>query len=143
MNVDAITEEALNAHLATLATAQALPVAWANVPFTPTANKGYFRPSLLTARTVQASLGSGGDNRHSGIYQVSVFWPENKAGIPARSMAGVIAEHFKLGTRLTRGGIIVRINAPPWGDAAQQEAGWYHVPVSIPYQVDVSNGELP
>ena len=142
-SIEGTIEQAFNTQLQAVATSQSVAVAWPNLPFTPVANKGYLKPALLTGRTLQIVLGARGENRHAGIYQVSVFWPENKATIPARDLAGVVMEAFKLGTQLTQDGLIVRVNAPPWPDAALQETGWYQVPVSIPYLVDALNGELP
>jgi hypothetical protein len=136
---DAIIEEALNAHLVSFAGTMA--IAWPNLSFDPK-GKEYLRPTLLPAETEQVTLGSGGEDRHTGIYQVDVFWPAEKFGILARRKASDLASFFKY-QRLTRSGLLVRVHRPPSTNPARQETGWYQIPVSIPYQCDASNGELP
>jgi len=140
---DSKIEAAFNAHLDAFAKEKKIPVAWQGVKFTPTTGVAYIRTALLPARTIQASLGSGGDNRHSGFYQVSLFYPENTASTTIRRVADEVITRFRLGTRLTREGVTARVSSPPWGAPVVIEPGWIQLPVSIPYIADISNGELP
>jgi hypothetical protein len=131
--------EALLGRLATLTLSPVVPVAWPMVGYTPGASP-YIRPWLLPGTTTQVELGSEGHNRHTGIFQVSLFWPESSAGI-RRPMeaAGAIARHFRRGLDISSDGVVVRIFSPPYTSPLQQEPGWSQIPVNVPYQCDTPN----
>lgn len=141
--IDSILEAALNAHLDAYAKPKAIPIAWQGLAFTPPTGKPYLRPALLPARTEQATLGSGGDNRHTGIYQVSVVYPDKTASTVVRRTADEIVNHFRLETRLSRDGYLIRVSSPPWGAPVLIENGFISLPVSIAYTCDRNNGDLP
>jgi hypothetical protein len=132
---DAKIEAALNAHLNAWPERE-LPVAWANVTFNPSGN--YLRPTFLPARTAPATIGVGGDDRHLGIYQIDVFWKENEGAILPADKAGAVADRFKPGTVLTRGGVTIRILETPWPSPGTQEDGRYHSTVNVAYQADTT-----
>ena len=117
-----------------------LPVAWPMAPYEPSG--GYLAPSWLPAGTDSRSI-RGGSNDYNGVLQVSVFLPEKDADgegvgpvVPAE-VAGAIAAHFARGTVIQRSSTTVRIKIekPPTVEApVDDEPGWVHVPVSIPYR---------
>jgi len=142
-------EEALYAHLNALILVPAkittgLPVAWPGLHFvppaapTPPASGAYLRAIILQAPTDSAAL-SAGTNHHSGILQVSVFYPENKGIVLAGEVAGEVITWFKRDTVLYREGVKVRINKPPYKSASLPEPSWLQVPVTISYLAHVPN----
>lgn len=112
-------------------------IAAPNVPFTP--GQRYLRASILRNTTRQITLGTAGYNRHVGIFQVDVMWPENGGETSPVEIAGAIAAHFKRGTTFTYQDVIIRITMPPTIAPGLQSPPSYMVPVSIAYQADAPN----
>lgn len=126
---DAIIRQALDSHLNDNA---GIDVAWHNVKFTPNTGTPYIRPDLLPAQTVQADLGTSGRNRHRGIYQLTLVYPAGEGRGDVETKATALMTAFKRGTRLVRSGVTVTLE-PPYQGPPFQEAGWYRVPINIPY----------
>jgi hypothetical protein len=136
--VEGKIEDALFAHLD--AFTPAIPTSYPNRDFTPPASGKYLRATHQPNRSFQATLGDAGTNRLQGILQVDVFDRENAGSLPSREMAGALIAHFKRGTRLDAGGgLVVRVNAPPYAVAPIQNNGWLQTPVTITYFADAPN----
>ena len=135
---DAIILDALCARLDALTLASPLEVAWPNVDFDPPA-EGYLAVNHFPAITDQVTLGDLGQNRHTGMFQVSVFVPEGDGSIAAMDVAGEIIAQFKRGTTLTSGGLSIRIIQPPYVAPMLQDPPFAQYPVTITYQADASN----
>lgn len=113
-------------------------VAWENVPFTPTAGAPYLKPALLPGEPQQAEIGTNGANRHTGIYQISIFYPAG-LGVPGlNTLRDGLINHFKRGTVLTYSGISVTIQKAFPGPVLQ-ETGWQHLPITIQFRCDSAN----
>src|SRR5215212_9993347 len=110
--VETRISEALNSWLAGLVLSPALPIAWPNDPFTPTS--AFLQPSLLPAPTVAMAVPYAGPNEYIGVYQVSVFYPAGQGMTAPAETASLVVARFRRGTALSRSGIEVRINNPPW-----------------------------
>lgn len=106
------------------------PVAFANIPYEPSASTVYLRASFLPGETLQASLGGSGKDETNAIYQVDVVVPRG-TGRPAK--LDTVADHFKRGTVLTYNGTSLRVRSVSIGPAIL-EGAWYFVPVSINVQ---------
>lgn len=129
--VEANILTALCAHLATLVTNPALPVAWPGIAFdSPPDN--YLRVTPLINETVSLVLGNGA-NKHRGIFQVSVLWKSRSGLIAPLEVADLIAAHFAKGTTLYSGTVRVVIYRKPSAASPLQEDDRVQVPVSIPY----------
>jgi len=115
------------------------PVAWPNVTFTPPSSGGYLRANILPATTLRAGIPPDSPNRHTGLFQVSVFWPEGQGEIAPSEIAGQIIAAFKHGTSIQIGNSQLRINDAPYRNPAIQEPGWYSIPVRIPYVIYADN----
>lgn len=125
-------------HLAELVLSPAMEVSWPNVAFTPPA-EGYLRATHVPNTVNQVTLGDLGKNRHIGLFQIDVFWPQNAGDIAPMERAGAVAAHFKRGTVLTSESAVIRIIRPPSIAQALQSAPYIMIPVTIQYQVDASN----
>ena len=108
------------------------PVAWPNLKYEPTKGTLYLRPTLLPAETFGETLGSGGTDNNSGIYQVDVFSPADAGKNAAYVMADNIAEQFKPVTELTYNGRLVRCISVSIG-ATIADDDRFVLPVSIRY----------
>ena len=109
-----------------------------NVTFTPTTNENYLELSFLPAGTSQATLGTTGMNRNTGLAQIMVKVQDGVGFKDADLKADEIAEHFKRGTILENGGVKVHITKVE-PNPALVEDDKYNLPVSIYYRADTNN----
>lgn len=137
--VEAKIADALLTYLGTLTLSQALPIAMPNVDFTPPAGGKYLSAAHLPNATSQVTLGDNGFNRHIGLLQVSVVWPQNAGDIEPKEIAGQVVAHFKRGTVISHDGITLRIVQPPSVAPAIPDPPGYQIPVTIPYMIDAAN----
>lgn len=113
----------------------ALPVAWPNKAFTAPTSGGYLSASFLPAQTFGFGVGGASSNQHRGIFQASVFWPENRMLPGALAIAGEIVTHFAKHSRIERAGTSILISDSPWISPHLAEPKWIQVPVNVPYFV--------
>jgi hypothetical protein len=113
------------------------PVAWQNRGFTPPSPPAlWIKENLMPATEALSSFGSEGNNglvREDGLYQLMVFAPAQDGTTAAETLAEVLRDTFKPGTRITATeGVIVRCQSaeikPPMSDAT-----WYSLPIEIRY----------
>jgi hypothetical protein len=122
-----------------LQTLASLPsVAWENVAFSPVTGVPYLRPFLLPGEPFQAELGTAGCNRHTGIYQISVYSPAGAGVLSLNTLVASIVDHFKRGTTLTYSTTTLTIQKAYPGPM-MQETDWVHVPITIQYSLLASN----
>jgi hypothetical protein len=127
---------ALVTYLQTLASLP--PVAWENVPYTPTIGTMFIRPVLLPAETFQAEIGTLGQNEHTGIYQISIFSPIGIGTLTAYTLRDALINHFKRGTTLVYSGVTTKI-LKCYCNSDIQETDWLHIPVNIRYSAKAAN----
>jgi hypothetical protein len=126
---------ALTDHLDSFLVADKTAVAYPGSQFVPVPSKPFLRPALLLNPTLAFDLVR--TNVYSGIFQISVFWPEQQGLVAPLEKASAVAAHFQRGYRLVREGIRVDIVNPPSVGSALQEPGWLQMPVSIPFRSSV------
>lgn len=113
-------------------------VAWENVPFTPAAGVTYIQPFLLPGEPFQAEIGTNGINRHSGVYQISVFYPAGQGVAALNTLTADLCDHFKRGTSLAYSGVTVTVQKA-YPSPAMQETDRVHIPITIQFRCDASN----
>ena len=106
-------------------------VAWENFPFEPAVGTLWIRPTILPGDTVQASLGTTGQDMSQGIYQVDVFAEAGAGKNEAVAMADKIADQFKRGTILTYNDLKVRISAVSRQASVNNSDGWFQIPINV------------
>jgi hypothetical protein len=89
---------------------------------------------LLPATTENPTFGDT-QALESGIFQVTLCYPELKGSKDALTRAGLIRSQFTRGLTLTSGSETVRIKNTASISPARQEPGLYIVDISIPYFV--------
>lgn len=135
MSVKSI-RQALEVALNTWATTNSKPIAWQNVPYEPTEGTLYVRASILAAETQNPTLGDG-HNRKIGIFQLLVYAKEGNGSSSAETVADSLLSYFARGESFTAGTVTVRILESPSIAPAINDGGWYIVPVSVRYTVDI------
>ncbi|MDA3832280.1 MAG: phage tail terminator-like protein [Spirochaetales bacterium] len=113
-------------------------IAWENVAFTPVIGTSYLQPFLLPGEPYQAEIGEAGQNRHTGIYQVSIYAPTGSGVGDINTLAGTICDHFKRGTVLTYSTTTLTIKKAFLGPM-MTDTDWLHLPVTIQYHLLAAN----
>lgn len=113
-----------------------IPVAFANMDFTPTVGQRYLQGHLMPAGTLNPSQG-GLHKRYNGLYQVSIRTPAGKGTTDSLAIAGALEELFRCPTTLPKGGISVHIDSTPAiGPGGNDGNGFWMTPVTISYHAD-------
>lgn len=139
--VETSIERALLARAATLPLSPALPIAWPNEHF-PGLNAGGAQKPLPKSYLEVTHFPNKPDrifisdqaHERRGILQVSLRTPIGEGPDAAREIAGRIAEHFAVDTRLARDGIAVRIYEAPEVHGGLAEDNHWHIPISVRYE---------
>lgn len=113
-------------------------IAWENVPFTPVAGQPYLKPTLLPAEPFQAEIGANGQNIHTGIYQISIFYPTGGGVAGLETLKAGLIDHFKRGTLLVYSGIEIRI-VKAFPGQMLQETDYIHQPITIQWRAYAPN----
>ena len=113
-------------------------VAWPNMLFTPQVERAWFRPTLLPADTVQASLGPKGANFHTGLLQVDLFWPKGRGLGAPDDVAGALVAHFAMGSTVSFNGQNVHVGRPPTRRPSPDD-DWYLTVIRIPFYAYTEN----
>lgn len=136
---DAIILDGLCSHLGDLTLSPDLQVAWPDRDMDDPPAAGYLRVTFLPNVTTQEELGDDGRNRHMGLFQVSVMWPEGQGSITPLDLAGDIIAHFKRGTVITQDGVQIHIDKPPYLSPRLKDTPYSQYPVTISYRSDNAN----
>lgn len=118
---------ALDTKLNTLSPAVA--TAWPNTHYKPTENTSWMRPTLMPARSQEATL--AGAIYHQGIYQVDIFVPLEKGVAALMAIEDNIYTLFKSAV-LTKNTSTIRIDVISRGPTSREEA-WYRGIIEIEF----------
>lgn len=110
------------------------PIAWQNYGYEPVKGTLYIRPTDLSGSFEQVSLGAGGNDQVTSVYQVDIFAPSGQGSGASTAMAELIANQFKRGTYPAYGGLTLRVKSvSPPKEGINTEEGWYHTFIEITY----------
>lgn len=129
VSVEEAIENGLFAHLAGATLVPALPIAYPNVEMTQNTAGGYLQASYLPNTTENHAFGV---EEHSGIFQVSVFWPINQGEIKPTALAAQIIDRFRR-VSIVQDGIAIRTIRPPTREPAFRTDSLLNLPVTIRY----------
>lgn len=104
---------ALFARVATLVLSQALPVAYPNIAYTPSADQRYLRVQFVPNTANRLTIGSDGPHQHIGLLQLSVYGKKGAGEAAVRGDAASVASHFPCDVKLNSGSVTVRITKRP------------------------------
>ena len=129
---------ALAARLGAWADAEAISVAWENVPFTPPANEMYLavHDMPVTPRTIDLGLRC---RIYSGVYQINVVAPVGIGRTDVLALADRVAELFPEGQEIEGRGFTCWIDQTPGVFRGITTSVSYTVPVSLNYRADISS----
>jgi len=109
-------------------------VAWENRHFeAPTDDTLFLRQTNLAGDTVQAELGTNGQDFSIGIYQVDIIGTFGKGKAPLYALSDAVCDHFARGQVMTYNGIKVRVRGNKRGAMVTDEQQAM-IPVEIFYE---------
>jgi len=117
----------------------ALPssIAWPNVPFTPTTGAAYLRTQFMPALRRPVTAGPSPEQRHSGMFFVSVYTPEDQGADAGMSIADRLCERFDGSTSIIASPVIVRLEYAE-AKLPLHDPPFYVIPVEISWYSYVS-----
>lgn len=114
------------------AAALGLSTAYEGKDFTPTPGTAWAAVFNLPASTEVDSLGSGGYDKHLGIFQVDIHVPENTGTAVLLAHAQTLRTYFYAGRTVSYSGQDVRLIKAE-RSTIRKESGWLRLSVSISY----------
>lgn len=133
-----IIRAALEGHLKAWAAAQSQPITvlLENRGSKPPTGARYLRAFMMPADTLNPS--QGGKHKHyHGIYQVSVYEPENDGTGDSDDLAKAIEVLFQCPTTITKSGLNVQIlHTPSIAQSRADGAGFWMTPITIKYSAN-------
>lgn len=123
--------------LASLTKVDASDVVYMNTTYTPD-NKPYVQVFNLSGDMYQASLGTYGQYRYEGIFQIDVVVPVGSGRELLNPILSEIKQIYKPSTLLTNDEISVRCEAV-WESSSYDDDNWYTIPVNIRYYAYTDN----
>ena len=124
--------DALKARLSALAFNPAMPVAWANVDYTPSGSR-FLAVQIVPAPNDRLTLGS--ETRRSGTFVVTVASKGNAGTREGEGIADAVAAQFPVDLVIPLAFGRLRITAAPSIRGGFMDAGFWRTPVAIPYEV--------
>jgi hypothetical protein len=93
----------------------------------------YQKCFLLPAQPDNSVVGAG-EYCAMGVFQVSLMYPLGNGPGDAATQAELLRSRFKRGTTITEGGLNVQVTHTPQIARGFEDAGRWHVPVSVRWQ---------
>jgi hypothetical protein len=109
-------------------------IVYPNQSYTPAA-RPFVQVFLLPNQPTVATLGAGGLDEHTGVLQLSLFYPQSQTDYPLLRAADAIEARYQQHVRgdyLTSGAVSVRINSIGMGSPRADGVYWF-APVNINY----------
>lgn len=107
-----------------------------NRDYTPTVSKPHMRYFFLRNQPSAATLGADGLDAHTGVFQISLFYPKSTGDIELLKAADEIETVYQQYMRrqsLTSGDVSVRITSVGAGNTSADNA-WFFMPININYE---------
>lgn len=109
-----------------------IDIAFENAPYTPQAGVPYAQAFIMLAQPDNVEIGPAFTDL--GIFQVSLFYPQNAGSAAAVAAAESIRTAFPFRASFVSGGTIVNIIATPEVSPARAEDDRFLIPVKVRFQ---------
>lgn len=134
MSLDKVVQ-ALETRLAALT--PAIDTAYENTTYTPVTGTPYMKANTLPASPDNSEMGSK-NYWERGIFQITLFYPNNVGAGTARAKAVALREWFKRGSTFTASGVDVNVISDPAIAPGFNDGDRYVLPISVTFQAHVS-----
>lgn len=117
---------------------RALPFAWPGVRFNPPSSQSgpepFIRVGTVRASPARVMIKGGGRHDRRGFIIITLVWPLGQDSAVYENLAGRISAHFEDGLIMNSGGVCVSVPSYPSVQEGYEDAGYWNVPVRIPWQ---------
>lgn len=103
-----------------------------NKAIDPNIKTAFGKCFLLPIQPEQTALGQDGCDQHTGVFQISLYFPENIGNIKTLTKADEIASVYKSGAVLTYNGVNVTIESIGISQGLN-DGPWFIIPITINY----------
>lgn len=131
-------EKALNYQMEAYNTAYPIDIVYTNTKYSPTKGTSYFNVDTIFTIPEQVEVGTSGQNRCLGVYQVIVNTPSGNGKYAIMQLIEQLKEYFKRGTSISYGSFPVRITKFYLGPMFS-ETDWFRQIVNINFRADIDN----
>lgn len=107
-----------------------------NEEYTPTIDRPHMRYYVLPNQPRAATLGADGLDVHTGVFQISLFYPKSTGDIDllrAADEVETVYQQYVRGAYLSSGSVNVRITSVGLGNTSADSA-WFFAPININYE---------
>lgn len=111
-------------------------VIWENVKKDLIEGQIYVSEDYMPNDTNQITLGSSGEFRDFGLYQLTIYVPVGTSTITADTYIEELSNLYKPGTYITKSGVSVFIEKSTPAQGFQQD-NWYMIPLTISWTCDL------
>lgn len=125
-----IIQSLFESELKALADSESIPVAWDGEPMRDDVAPVYFTPAFLPAEPEMASVGSNGEDKLQGLFQISVRTPRDGTMGPVRRLVDELVRTFGRGKYLKAGSVSVTCERA-WPAPSVLAETWVSVPVTV------------
>lgn len=108
--------------------------AWPAEMYQPDATKPFLRIGKVQTAPVRQMIADGKPHERSGSLIITLVHPLGYPVTVFEQLQGLIAEHFKDGTRMTYADLCVSVPSYPHCIEGYLDYGWWNAPVSIPWR---------
>lgn len=115
------------------------PTAYPNDGFDPANISDYNEIHIIPSQSQQASFGTGGLDKESGVFQITLNCKVGSLDGPILARARAIKSYYQQNNILTYSAITVNIKTITIGQGYKSD-NWYKVPVSINYESRLNRG---
>lgn len=130
-----LIRQALEGHLATLT--PVIATVYENKDYVTVTGLPYQRTNILEAQPDNIVMGQS-FYQELGIFQVTLFYPQNQTALPAQTRAELVRTLFRRGTSILKDGLSVNIRFTPKVGSGYIDESRYCIPISIYYQCDIN-----
>lgn len=134
MSLDKVVQ-ALETRLA--AFSPSIATVYESTTYTPVTGTPYMKANTLPASPDNSEMGNA-NYFERGIFQITLFYPNNAGAGAARAKAVALREWFKRGTTLTASGVNVNIINDPAIAPGFNDGDRYVLPISVTFQAHIS-----
>lgn len=99
---------------------------------TPAIDTAHASVHIMPTQPDQEALGTTGCDRHTGVYQISLYYPQDTGDLPLLIKADEIAAVYKSGANFVHNGVTVTIESIGMS-GARNSGGWFQADLTINY----------
>ena len=107
-----------------------LKTAYENREFEPQDGTPWARLTFIPAQPSVASLGDAGEDLHSGVFQIDLFYPSGTGDGEASTKADAIRASFRAGFSFSYNGQVVTVRSCGRG-SGRPDPPWYRLTISV------------